>query len=81
MDNRIAIVGIIVEDIRKSEEVNEVLHEYSQYILGRMGLPKVEKDINIISIVMKADPDIISAMTGKIGMISEVSCKAVYSKA
>lgn len=81
MDLRIAIVGIIVEDIKVSDKVNEVLHEYSQYIEGRMGLPKVDENVNVISIVMKAPQDEISAMTGKIGMIEDVNCKAVYSKA
>ena len=80
MENRVAIVAIMVEDISKAVEVNNVLHEYSGYVIGRMGVPHRQKNISIISVVVDAPHDEISALSGKIGRIDGVSSKAVYSK-
>ena len=80
MNERIAIVGIIVENLKATEQVNQVIHIYSDYIEGRMGLPKVADNIRLISIVIKAPQDKISAMTGKLGMINGISVSVVYSK-
>lgn len=80
METRIAIVGIIIEDKNSAGEVNNILHDYSEYIVGRMGIPKVKENINVISVIIDAPQDSISALTGKLGMIKSVSCKAVYSK-
>lgn len=80
METRIAIIGIIVEDIDSTGAVNEVLHDYSMYIIGRMGLPYREKDINIITIALDAPGDVINTMAGRIGKIEGVSVKAMYSK-
>ena len=79
MEKRIALIGIIVENLDSAKEVNDILHQYSEYIVGRMGLPHKEKDISIISIIMDADNDIIRSVSGKIGMITEVSCKTIYA--
>lgn len=80
MDKRIAILGIIIEDADKVSEVNELLHEYRDYIIGRMGMPYRERNISVISIVMDAENNVISSLSGKIGNIDGVSAKAVYSK-
>lgn len=80
MENRIALVGIIVEDAAAAAEVNRILHEYSSYIIGRMGLPYKEKNVNIISVVMDAPNDFISSLSGKLGMIRGISVKTMYSK-
>lgn len=80
METRIAIIGIIVEDIDSTGAVNEVLHDYSMYIIGRMGLPYREKDINIITIALDATGDVINTMAGRIGKIEGVYVKAMYSK-
>lgn len=80
MDTRIAIIGIIVEDIDATGEVNAIFHDYSMYILGRMGIPYHEKDINIISIALDAPQDVINTMAGRLGKVRGVSAKAVYSK-
>ncbi len=61
METRIAVIGIIVENKDSVESVNELLHQYSQYIIGRMGLPYAKKKVNIISVVVDAPQDIISA--------------------
>ena len=81
MENRVAIISIMVEDISKAIEVNNVLHEYSEYIIGRMGLPYRQRNINIISIVVDAPQDDINALSGKIGRIDGITAKTLYSKA
>lgn len=80
MDRRIAILGIIVEDMDRVERVNELLHEYWEYIVGRMGMPYRERGVSVISVVMDADTNTVSALSGKLGMTPGVSAKAVYSK-
>lgn len=80
METRIALIGIIVEDLDKTEKLNSILHEYSTYIIGRMGLPYREKDVCVISIVIDADNDVISSLSGKLGMIKGISVKTMYSK-
>ena len=79
MDNKVAIVGIIVEDMDSVAELNNILHEYAEYIIGRMGIPYKAKHLNIISIAVDAPHDIISALAGKIGNLKGVSAKTAYS--
>ncbi len=80
-DTRIAVIGIIVENKDKAEEVNALLHQYGQYIIGRMGLPYQKRNMSIISIVMDAPSDVISALSGKLGKLPGVSSQALYTKA
>ena len=80
MESRVAIIGIIVEEPSSVEALNQILHAYVEYIIGRMGIPYPKKGINIISIAVDAPQDIISALSGKIGKLSGVSSKAAYSK-
>lgn len=79
METRVAVMGIIVEDITAVESLNSLLHDYGKYIIGRMGLPYREKNINIVSIAIDAPQDEISALSGKIGRIKGVSVKTAYS--
>lgn len=80
MDTRIALVGIIVDNINSTEKLNSILHEYREYIIGRMGVPYREKNVAIISVVIDATNDIISSLSGKLGMIEGISVKTIYSK-
>lgn len=80
MENRIALLGIIVENQEKSVIVNDLLHEYSRYIIGRLGIPHRDRGVAIISIVMDAPNDAISALSGKLGRLNGVQCKAMYTK-
>ena len=80
MENRIAILGIIVQDRDSSSEVNQLLYEYGDCIIGRMGIPYRERQVNIISVVLDAPADIISALAGKLGRLPGVSSKAIYSR-
>ena len=80
METRIALIGIIVEDSNEIEKLNLILHEYSTYIIGRMGILYKEKDVCVISIVIDASNDVISSLSGKLGMIKGISVKTMYSK-
>jgi putative iron-only hydrogenase system regulator len=80
LETRVALIGIIVEDVEAVERLNSLLHDYGQYVIGRMGIPYREKNINIISVVVNAEADVISTLAGKLGMIKGVSVKTVYSK-
>ncbi len=79
METRVAVMGIIVENADAVEALNSLLHDYSAYIIGRMGIPYRERNINIISIAIDAPQDMISALSGKIGTLSGVSVKTAYS--
>lgn len=79
MDTRIALIGIIVEREDRVEQLNRLLHEYGEYIIGRMGIPYRKKEINIISVAVDAPQDVISALSGKIGRLDGISAKTVYS--
>ena len=80
MQERIALIGIIVEKTENIDSLNEILHNYNEYIVGRMGIPYKKKSVSIISVIIDAPNTIISALTGKIGMLSGLSVKTVYSK-
>ena len=79
-ENRISVVSILVSDRSVSEEVNAVLSEYGDYIVGRMGIPYREKNVSVLSVVVDAPVEVTNAMTGKIGKMKEVSVKALFSK-
>ena len=80
METRIAVIGIIVENPDSTEQLNHILHAYSAYIVGRLGIPYRQRGISVISIIIDAPADTISALTGKLGMLDGVSAKALYSK-
>ena len=80
METRIALVGIILETRESVDKLNHLLSEYGEYVIGRMGIPYRQKSIHVISIVMDAPNNIISALSGKLGMLPGVSTKTVYGK-
>lgn len=80
METRVAVISIIVEDSASIQLMNDILHQYSDYIIGRMGIPYRSKGINIISIAVDAPLNMINALSGKIGKLPGVSAKAAYSK-
>ncbi len=79
METRVAIIAIIVEDSSSVEEVNTLLHEHAQYIIGRMGIPYRKRGISIITIAIDAPQDTISELSGKIGRLPGINTKTVYS--
>ena len=79
METRIAVMGIIVENMESVEKLNFILHDYREYIIGRMGIPYKDKGISIVSIAVDAPQDIISTMSGKIGNLVGISVKTAYS--
>ncbi|MGI6751729.1 MAG: TM1266 family iron-only hydrogenase system putative regulator [Anaerovoracaceae bacterium] len=80
METRIALLSIIVEDKDSVLSINNLLHEYREYIISRMGVPYAKKDINLICVAMDAPSTAISALSGKLGMIHGVATKTLYSK-
>lgn len=79
MQSRVAVMSIIVENKDSVQELNGILHEYGEYIIGRMGIPYKKMNINIISIAIDASQDTISALSGKIGNLDGVNVKTAYS--
>ena len=80
MDTRVAIIGIVVENPESVGKLNEILHDYSRFIIGRMGVPYKERGVSLISIMVDGPADKISSLSGKIGQLDGVTAKAVYSK-
>ena len=80
METRVAVISIIVEKAESVAGLNELLHEYGEYIIGRMGIPYRAKGINIIRVAIDAPLDKINALTGSIGKLDGISAKAAYSK-
>ena len=80
METRVAVMSIIVENTESIETLNNTLHEFRNYIIGRMGLPYHQKKINIISIALDAPQDVISALSGRIGNLDGVSVTRAFSK-
>lgn len=80
MDNKISVMAIIVADPDAAVKVNGYLHEYREYIIGRMGVPHTRGDLSVISVVLDAPPEKVNALSGKIGMIDGVSSKVLTAK-
>lgn len=80
METRIALISIIVEQNGNIAALNDLLHEYSEYIIGRMGLPYHKRNINIISVAIDAPQDVINAVTGGLGKLDGITAKAAYSQ-
>ena len=80
METRVAVLSIIVENEDAVSELNELLHRYRQFIIGRLGIPYRQKGVSIICIAMDAPNDEINALTGALGRVSGITAKATYSK-
>ena len=80
METRVAVISIIVENYDTVEELNAVLHEYADHIIGRMGIPYKEKNISVISLIVDGSNDDISALTGKLGRVKGASVKSMVTK-
>lgn len=80
MENRVALLSIVVENADAVEILNGLLHEYRMYILGRMGIPHRERGISLISVVLDAPADALNTLSGKLGQIDGVAAKTLYAK-
>ena len=80
MNTRVAVISIIVENSDSVEKLNALLHEFRDYVIGRMGIPYRSRNMSIISIAIDAPLDTINTLTGLIGKLDGVSAKAAYSK-
>lgn len=79
MESRVAVISIIVENREATDKLNSLLHEYGDYIIGRMGIPYRERKINVISVALDAPQDVVAALSGKIGAIEGIAAKTAYS--
>ena len=79
-EKRLAMIAIIVENFDSVEKLNKLMHENGQYVIGRMGLPCRERGVSLISVALDAPSDVISSLSGKLGMLPGVSAKTVYAK-
>ena len=77
---RVALIGIVVENPQAVPRMNELLHEYAHYVIGRMGIPYEKRGVSIISVAVDAPSDVISALSGKIGRLEDISTETIYSK-
>ncbi len=80
MEKRIGVIGIVIEDLTHITEVNEILHQYANVIVGRMGVPYRERGVNVISLIVDGTTDEIGALTGKLGKMKGLSVKSALSK-
>lgn len=80
MESRVAILSIIVESLDNVNRLNDILSQYREYIIGRMGIPYEKKNLSIISVALDAPSDIINSLSGKIGTLEGISTKTAYSK-
>lgn len=80
METRVSVISIIIKEEEAASSVNEILHEYRQYVVGRMGIPYRERQISIISLVIDAPWDVTSALSGKLGMQPGVSAKTLTAR-
>lgn len=80
MEEKIAVVGIIISNKDAVSRINEILHDFADYIIGRLGLPYKQKDVNVISIIMDAPQEMVNSLSGKLGMIKGVSSKVLITK-
>ena len=76
---RVAVLAIIVKDPDSVARLNDLLHQYGQYIIGRMGVPYRQRGVNVISVALDAPQDVISALSGKIGRLEGITAKTVYA--
>lgn len=80
MNERVALISVIVESYDSVEKFNTILHQYNEYIIGRMGVPYRKKNISVISVAVDAPQDIINAISGKLGRLEGISVKTLLSK-
>ena len=80
MENRVALIGVVVENLDSAQKLNTILHEYGEYVVGRMGIPYKKRGVSILSVAVDAPSNVISALSGKLGMLPGVSSKTIYAK-
>ena len=80
MENNIAVIAIMVKDLEAVERINSLLHDFGDYIVGRMGIPYRQRNINVISIVIDAPQPVINSLSGKLGMVDGVTSKVLTAK-
>lgn len=80
MENKVSVISIIVKNEESAGKINDLLHEFRHYIVGRMGIPYRQREVSIISVVLDAPGEITSSLSGKLGMLEGVSAKTLTAK-
>ena len=81
MENkRLGVIAIVIEDLEQAEQVNALIHEYNDLMVGRMGIPYKERNLSVISLMVDGTTDRINALTGKLGRIEKVQVKSMLTK-
>ena len=81
MENkRLGVIAIVIEDLERAEQVNALIHEYNDLMVGRMGIPYKERNISVISLMVDGTTDRINALTGKLGRLERVQVKSMLTK-
>ena len=80
METRLALISIIVENREVVEQVNGLLSQFGDYIIGRIGIPYKQKGISLISVAIDAPSEIINSLTGKLGSIRGVTAKTLFNE-
>lgn len=76
-ENRVGVVGIVITDREKqADRVNEILGEFGELIVGRMGIPYRERNISVIALIVDGSTDELGALTGRLGNIPGVKVKS-----
>jgi putative iron-only hydrogenase system regulator len=81
LDKRLGVIGIVVEDRQAAPQVNKILSEHAEMIIGRMGLPHREREVSVISLIVDGTTDQVGSLTGKLGNIPQVIVKSALTKA
>ncbi len=79
-EKRIGVIAIVIENRESAEQVNKILSDHAEMIVGRMGVPYREKNINIISLIVDGDTDNIGSLTGKLGALPDVMVKSALTR-
>ena len=75
-EQRIGVIGIVIEDRAQAQRINNILSSHSDVIVGRMGIPYREKGLSVIALIVDGNTDEIGALTGKLGTVEGVKVKS-----
>jgi len=78
-EHRLAVIAIIARNNHIAEKINRLLHEYGQYIVGRMGMPYLDCSVYVINVTLDAPFSVVQSLAGRLNILPDVSVKATYA--
>lgn len=78
MTKRIGVVGIVVEDTENVSRLNQILSEYADIIIGRMGIPRLGS-VNVIALIVEGSNEEVGALTGKLGNLNGIKVRSALT--